>query len=62
MKVLLVVLLAGAASAFVERPEWEAFKLKHSKSYANPIEEFYRMKVSKQRNCLVYSSCSQDEC
>ncbi|XP_043238717.1 procathepsin L-like [Amphibalanus amphitrite] len=45
MKVLLVVLLAGAASAFVERPEWEAFKLKHGKSYANPIEEFYRMKV-----------------
>ena len=46
MKVLLVVFLVGAASAFVERAEWEAFKAKHAKSYANPIEEFYRMKAS----------------
>ena len=46
MKVLLVAFLVGAASAFVERAEWEAFKQKHAKSYVNPIEEFYRMKVS----------------
>ncbi|KAF0291935.1 Cathepsin L [Amphibalanus amphitrite] len=45
MKILLVALLVGAASAFVDRAEWEAFKQKHAKSYVNPIEEFYRMKV-----------------
>ena len=48
MKVLLVVLLVSVTSAFVERSEWEAFKQKHAKSYANPIEEFYRMKVRDQ--------------
>merc|ERR1719250_528860 len=45
MKLLLLIALVGAASAFVERAEWEAYKTAHAKSYANPIEEFYRMKV-----------------
>ena len=42
---LLVVFLLGVVSAFVEGTEWETFKQKHAKSYANPIEEVYRMKV-----------------
>ncbi|KAF0291936.1 Cathepsin L [Amphibalanus amphitrite] len=53
MKFLLVALLVGAASAFVDRAEWEAFKQKHAKSYANPIEEFYRMKVYADNKVLV---------
>ena len=53
MKVLLIVLLVGAASAFVERAEWEAFKQKHAKSYVNPIEEFFRMKVSSVKYAFI---------
>ncbi|KAF0290772.1 Cathepsin L [Amphibalanus amphitrite] len=45
MRAAVLVLLVGAASSFVEQSEWNNFKLKHAKSYANPIEEFYRMKV-----------------
>ncbi|XP_037068346.1 procathepsin L-like [Pollicipes pollicipes] len=45
MKLLLIVALVGAASAFVERAEWEAFKSTHGKTYSNIIEEFHRMKV-----------------
>ncbi|KAF0290773.1 Digestive cysteine proteinase 2 [Amphibalanus amphitrite] len=45
MRAAILVLLVGAASSFVEQSEWNNFKLKHAKSYANPIEEFYRMKV-----------------
>ncbi|KAF0291938.1 Digestive cysteine proteinase 1 [Amphibalanus amphitrite] len=53
MKIVLVALLVGAASAFVDRTEWEAFKQKHDKSYVNPIEEFYRMKVYADNKVLV---------
>jgi len=53
MKFLLIVALVGAASAFVERTEWEAFKATHVKSYANPIEEFYRMKVYADNKAYV---------
>ena len=45
MRAAVLLLLVGAASSFVEKSEWNAFKVKHAKSYANPIEEFYRMKV-----------------
>ena len=45
MRAAVLVLLVGAASSFVEQSEWNDFKVKHAKSYANPIEEFYRMKV-----------------
>jgi len=53
MKIFLALLLLGAASAFVERDEWTSFKGKHGKSYANPIEEFYRMKVYADNKAFV---------
>ena len=53
MRAAVLVLLVGAASSFVEQSEWSAFKLKHAKSYANPIEEFYRMKVFAVSQCCI---------
>ena len=53
IKFLLIAFLVGAASAFVERAEWEAFQQEHAKSYANPIEEFYRVKVYADNKVLV---------
>ncbi|XP_037092149.1 procathepsin L-like [Pollicipes pollicipes] len=53
MKLLLIVALVGAASAFVERAEWEAFKSTHSKTYSNIIEEFHRMKVYADNKAFV---------
>ena len=57
MRAAVLVLLVGAASSFVEQSEWSAFKLKHAKSYANPIEEFYRMKVRVQCHCAAFRDC-----
>ena len=53
MRAAVLVLLIGAASSFVEQSEWAAFKLNHAKSYANPIEEFYRMKVRFQMSATA---------
>ena len=49
MRAAVLVLLIGAAFSAVEKSEWSKFKLKHAKSYANPIEEFYRMKVGTEK-------------
>jgi len=53
MRALVLVLLVGAATSFVEKNEWAAFKDKHGKSYVNPIEEFYRMKVYADNKAYV---------
>ncbi|XP_037089377.1 procathepsin L-like [Pollicipes pollicipes] len=53
MKLLLAVVLVGATSALVERTEWEAYKEKYNKVYANPIEELHRMKVYANNKALV---------
>jgi len=53
MRTLLLALLVGAATSFVERSEWESYKQEHAKSYANPIEEFYRMKVYADNKAYV---------
>merc|ERR1712212_909140 len=53
MRALVLVLLVGAATSFVEKNEWAAFKDKHGKSYANPIEEFYRMKLYADNKAYV---------
>jgi len=53
MRAAILVLLVGAASSFVERNEWQAFKDTHGKTYANVIEEFYRMKVYADNKAYV---------
>merc|ERR1719430_1214875 len=53
MRALVLVLLVAAATSFVEKNEWAAFKDKHGKSYVNPIEEFYRMKVYADNKAYV---------
>jgi len=50
---LCLLLLVGAATAFVERGEWQAFKDKHGKSYANIMEEVHRMKVYSDNKAYV---------
>ncbi|XP_037072121.1 procathepsin L-like [Pollicipes pollicipes] len=53
MRAAVLVLLVGAASSFVEKSEWNAFKQEHGKAYANPIEEFFRMKVYADNKAYV---------
>ncbi|XP_068243057.1 crustapain-like [Palaemon carinicauda] len=43
MRILALIVYGLAVAAAT--PEWENFKATHSKSYANPIEEQYRMSV-----------------
>ena len=53
MKLLLLVALLGAATAFVERNEWNNFKATHGKSYRNVIEELHRMQVYADNKAFV---------
>ena len=53
MKLLLFTALLGAATAFVDRAEWNDFKATHGKSYRNGIEELYRMQVYADNKALV---------
>lgn len=54
---LALTLMVGAASAIsffdVVNEEWEAWKLKHGKSYETPVDEKFRMKVYMENKAKI---------
>ncbi|KAF0286763.1 Digestive cysteine proteinase 2 [Amphibalanus amphitrite] len=53
MKLLVLVTLLGAAAAFVDRDEWNNYKIAFGKKYRNAIEELHRMRVYADNKAFV---------